>query len=235
MAMEFELGIENLLQVCRYGTSATDFVIHAPNEFVGYLLSCYPEKLAASAKALTRQQATVDWPGCPCAYEIPVEFAEEQPCVAAVASNGSSEPESSSQEAIATPSTQPQLALPQPRDRDQEILYRAITNEKPTGIMSLASGQVLFMNLLMPEFTGRPLDQIAVPNTYDLFRKRDEYQPDDPVAFNERLIKEKIINGSLKAFRTSGAFGSFHGVFRYEILKGIPVRISEYDNFELIV
>ncbi len=46
--------------------------------------------------------------------------------------------------------------------------------------------------------------------------------------------KDKEINGSLKAFRTSGTFGYFHGHYRFGFLNGIPVRISEYDSFELI-
>jgi hypothetical protein len=86
----------------------------------------------------------------------------------------------------------------------------------------------------MPEFCGLAYDQIAVPDIATQFAKRDERIPTNLVEFNERIIKDKVITGSMKAFRTSGAFGSFYGTYTFGFLNGIPVRISEYDSFEVI-
>lgn len=138
-----------------------------------------------------------------------------------------------SQQIISRPSTE--LVLPsEPKSKDDELIIWAQLNEKPTGICSLTNGKVLFMNSLMPEFCGLAYDQIAVPDIATQFAKRDEREPTDLVEFNERLIKDKVINGSMKAFRTSGAFGWFHGRFSFGFLNGVPVRISEYDRFEVI-
>lgn len=136
-------------------------------------------------------------------------------------------------EVIATP-TQPITASVKPRSKDDELIIWAQLNDKPTGICSLTNGKVLFMNSLMPEFCGLAYDQIAVPDIATQFAKRDEREPTDLVEFNERLIKDKVINGTMKAFRTSGAFGNFHGQYRFAFLNGVPVRISEYDTFEVI-
>jgi hypothetical protein len=136
-------------------------------------------------------------------------------------------------EVIATP-TQHITASVKPRSKDDELIIWAQLNEKPTGICSLTNGKVLFMNSLMPEFCGLAYDQIAVPDIATQFAKRDERDPTDLVEFNERLIKDKVINGSMKAFRTSGAFGNFHGRYTFTFLNGVPVRISEYDTFEVI-
>jgi hypothetical protein len=121
-----------------------------------------------------------------------------------------------------------------PQSADDELIIGVQLNKKPTGICSLTTGKVLFMNSLMPEFCGLAYDQITVPDIASQFAKRAEREPTDLVDFNERLIKDKIVNGSMKAFRTSGAFGSFHGRFSFGFLNGVPVRISEYDSFEVI-
>ncbi len=136
-------------------------------------------------------------------------------------------------EVIATPAGC--IATPvEPRSKDDELIIWAQLNKRPTGICSLTNGKVLFMNSLMPEFCGLAYDQIAVPDIATQFAKRDEREPTDLVKFNERLIKDKVIDGSMKAFRTSGAFGRFHGRYSFGFLNGVPVRISEYDAFEVI-
>jgi hypothetical protein len=134
-----------------------------------------------------------------------------------------------------TSSHEIQLTLPaEPQSKDDELVIWAQLNKKPTGICSLTTGKVLFMNSLMPEFCGLAYDQIAVPDIATQFAKKDEREPTNLVEFNERLIKDKVINGSMKAFRTSGAFGNFHGKYTFSFLNGVPVRISEYDSFEVI-
>lgn len=136
-------------------------------------------------------------------------------------------------EEIVTPS--PELTLPvEPQSKDDELILWAQLNSKPVGICSLTNGKVLFMNSRMPEFCGLAYDQIAVPDIATQFAKKGERQSTDLTAFNERLIKDKVINGSMKAFRTSGAFGWFHGQYSFAFLNGVPVRISEYDRFEAI-
>ncbi len=124
--------------------------------------------------------------------------------------------------------------LGEPQSKDDELIIWAQLNKRPTGICSLTNGKVLFMNSLMPEFCGLAYDQIAVPDIATQFAKKDERTPTDLVEFNERVIKDKMINGSMTAFRTSGAFGSFHGRYSFQFLNGVPVRISEYESFEVI-
>lgn len=174
-------------------------------------------------------------------YEIPARLAnyaksKKQLSFAGKAetvTNSHSDQSEESQQIISAPSIQ--LALPaEPKSKDDELIIWAQLNKKPTGICSLTTGKVLFMNSLMPEFCGLAYDQIAVPDISTQFEKKGERQPDDLTVFNERLIKDKEITGSMKAFRTSGAFGYFHGCYRFGFLNGIPVRISEYDSFELI-
>lgn len=175
-------------------------------------------------------------------YRIPAFLAHyTKPSQLSVAhkSNSSSpqcqEAHSHSHIQIVSTSANPKLALPvEPKSKDDELIIWAQLNKKPTGICSLTTGQVLFMNSLMPEFCGLAYDQIAVPDISTQFEKRGERQPDDLTVFNERLIKDKEINGSMKAFRTSGAFGYFHGCYRFGFLNGIPIRISEDDSFELV-
>jgi len=126
------------------------------------------------------------------------------------------------------------IQVGEPHSRDDELIIWAQLNKRPTGICSLTNGKVLFMNSLMPEFCGLAYDQIAVPDIASQFAKKDERIPTDLVEFNERLIKDKVINGSMDAFRTSGAFGSFQGRYSFHFLNGVPVRISEYESFEVI-
>lgn len=137
-------------------------------------------------------------------------------------------------EPVITTSSSQSTLLPEPKSKDDELILWAQLNKKPTGICSLTTGKVLFMNSLMPEFCGLAYDQIAVPDIATQFEKKGERQPDDLTTFNERLIKDKVINGSMKAFRSSGAFGHFHGRYSFGFLNGVPVRISEYDSFEVI-
>jgi hypothetical protein len=139
-----------------------------------------------------------------------------------------------SQSIISTTLTTSPSRTGEPQSKDDELIIWAQTNKKPTGICSLTNGKVLFMNSLMPEFCGLAYDQIAVPDIASQFAKRDEREPTDLIEFNERVIKDKVINGSMKAFRTSGAFGWFHGRYSFQFLNGVPVRISEYESFEVI-
>lgn len=143
-------------------------------------------------------------------------------------------PETRQSQPVSTTSTS-QIAPPrEPKSKDDELIIWAQLNKKPTGICSLTTGKVLFMNSLMPEFCGLAYDQIAVPDIASQFEKKGERQPDDLTTFNERLVKDKVINGSMKAFRSSGAFGHFHGRYSFAFVNGVPVRISEYEGFEVI-
>ncbi len=139
-----------------------------------------------------------------------------------------------SQPIISTALDTTRTRLGEPQSKDDELIIWAQLNKRPTGICSLTNGKVLFMNSLMPEFCGLAYDQIAIPDIATQFAKRDEQTPTDLVKFNEQLVKDRVINGSMKAFRTSGAFGWFHGRYSFGFLNGVPVRISEYEKFEII-
>lgn len=225
--METSLSPDYLLKHCRSIPSEKELVLHAANEFIGLMLTCYPSVVAKLARKERCQQAVIRWTGCKRAFEVPAAFADEAevPDVQEIRDFN-------------------QRYLPTPRSRNQQILLEATLNDKPTGIVTIRSGKVVFMNDLMPAFVGLPPDEIIVPDIYDLFREKEQYTPDDPNEFNQRLKENRVLVGSLTAFRTNGDFGAFIGTYRHDVWTDVPlrgdrtteleVRISEYDRFELI-
>jgi hypothetical protein len=182
------------------------------------------------------RETIVRWQDAKRFYRIPAFLANYKPSGVSIPHNSEDNPQQAGQHiqtSISTAGTTPS-PVSTPQSKDDELIIWAQRNNKPTGICSLSNGKVLFMNSLMPEFCGLAYDQIAVPDIATQFAKRDERIPTNLVEFNERIIKDKVITGSMKAFRTSGAFGSFYGTYTFGFLNGIPVRISEYDSFEVI-
>lgn len=188
--------------------------------------------LMNSAKCLGLIELT--WDGCQSPVKITSEGYERQQRRSSF--SGNRQPDQSSDVAPVPNPAQPSTLNPTPQSKDDEILVGAWFNQRPTGIVAIGSGKVLFMNSRMPEFCGMSYDDIIVPDIAALFEKRSEYQPDDLKVFHQRLINGKVMEGGeLKAFRTNGLFGKFHGRFSYLMFQGVPCRMSEYDGFEVMV
>jgi len=127
-----------------------------------------------------------------------------------------------------------ELKLPNPRTYDDEIIYKVLENSKPASILSIRTNKVLLVNRHVPAFTALLYDELVGSDIRDLFQERRGFKPDDLTLFHERLIKDKSINGTIKSFRSSGAFAIYPGKFEYKTFHGIPVRVSTFDPVEIV-
>lgn len=127
-----------------------------------------------------------------------------------------------------------ELKLPNPKSYDDEITYEVLTNSKPASILSIRTNKVILVNRHVPNFTALLYDELVGSDIRDLFEERRGLKPDDLTLFHERLIKDKSIHGTIKSFRSSGAFAIYPGKFEYKNFYGIPVRVSTFDPVEIV-
>ncbi len=127
-----------------------------------------------------------------------------------------------------------ELKLPNPKSYDDEITYEVLANSKPASILSIRTNKVILVNRHVPAFTALLYDELVGSDIGDLFEERRGLKPDDLTLFHERLIKDKTIHGTIKSFRSSGAFAIYPGKFEYKTFYGIPVRVSTFNPVEIL-
>lgn len=215
----------------------------AGNEFCAYGIRLLRKEIQAYLRAKGYRKAVISWPDCERPYEILSDFrftsAENQP-------HGGDRPELERLiDSDSLADFEQRHPDPTPYSKEEELLARLRQSKDPTGICLLwGSMKVLWFNDRMLEFTSQQFDTLIGASAKELFDLRQERAgcaPTDVITFHEELIatpknsqgKRIIQTATLDAFRSSGAFGTFHLQAEAAKFHGLPVRISTYSDFEL--
>ncbi|MCA1992248.1 MAG: hypothetical protein LDL41_09430, partial [Coleofasciculus sp. S288] len=171
------------------------------------------------------------FPSCRVPYSISYKFAANSPTLP-------NESGDSEQPVDESPIVVPQTSeLVTPLDESEETIQEVRQSPLPASLLSMNNYKVLEINRHVLDFVNERYDVIIGYDVHQLFERRQElnFQPDNVVNFHERLRKAKVLNTTLRSFRSSGAFGTYYGTFKYKVVWGVPCRASFFESFELAV
>lgn len=162
------------------------------------------------------------FPGCRAPFRVSYRFASN-------AGSQDAGTHQSSEEAL--PHLEPTNWTPQ--DQSEETFLEIRQSPLPASLLSMDNLKVLQINPLVLTFVNERYDKIIGHDVRYMFERRDDLVPDSVANLHERLKKQKALYTTLRSFRSSGAFGTYYGTFKFRYVWGVPCRLSLFEGFDL--